>query len=247
MTYYLTNIKDSIGGYFIGLEITNSNIEPYINELKEILGEDDFKKYSDLQQKRDRGRYHLTLINAMEYGRLLKEMGIDNFINSTDLIFKYEIDDLKMLGVGTATKNENRSYFIVCQSDKLNSVRKRYGLDDKDLHITLGFLHKDTFGVRKNELLKKEGKFKKLLRQEFYKKDNWNFIKRISNFDLDVKSDLIPIEIAENHMKLKCDGYYIGVAFMEEGEEFRIVYKYSIDEDLPRLPETEIAKILKNK
>lgn len=246
MIYYLTNIKDSIGGYYIGLQIEKGIIEPFLNEMKDILGEDDFKKYSEQQQKRDYGRYHLTLINGMEYGSLMKNMGIDQFINSTELVFKYEIDDLKMLGIGTATKNENRSYFVVCQSDKLNSVRERYGLKEKDLHITLGFLYKDTFGVRKNEILKKEPKFKKLLKQEFYKKDNWNFVRRIKNFDLDPKSDIIPIEITDTHIKLKCDGYYIGVAFMEDGEEFRVVYKYSVDDNLPRLPETEISKILKN-
>lgn len=248
MIYYVEYLKDILNNNYLGLNIPIGIVEPYLSELKEIIGEDDFKQFTELQKKRDHGRYHLTLINVADYNRLCSEFGIDKFVNSLDYIFKYEIDDLRMRGIGTAERNGNRAFFIVCESEKLDAIRKRYNLPEHDFHITLGFKWKDVFGVSKKELIKKEGKFLKLLKKEFYKNDNWNFIKRINNFDLNKDSEIIPIKITDTLMKIKCESYYLDIVYLEEGEEFRIATKYPVDKDLPRLSETEIAKILnKNK
>ena len=244
MINYVTYIKDTIGNNYLGIKFDKGTVDPFLNQLKDIIGEKDFENFTNNQQTRDKGYYHLTVINVMDYNKLSKELGMDKFVSSLDAIFKYEIDDLKLMGVGTAERNTNRAYFIVCQSDKLDAIRNRYGLGEHDFHITLGFNHKDVFGIRKNEVLKKEGKFLKLLKQEFYKNDNWNFIRRIENFQLDPKSEIIPISITDTHLKIKCDGYYMDIAFMEEGEKFWIVTNYPIEEDLPRMSETEISKKL---
>jgi hypothetical protein len=246
MICYLTYLKDSIGNNYIGISIPNGVVEPFLNELKEIIGDDDYETYTSNQQKRDHGSYHVTVINVMDYNRLSKEMGMDKFINSLEPVFKYEIDDFRMLGIGTAERSGNRAYFVVCDSEKLDAIRGKYNLPKHDFHITLGFKHKDVFGVRKNEILKKEGKFLKLLKQEYYKNDNWNFIRKIGNFDLNPQTEIIPISILETRAKFKCDGYYIDVAWMDD-EKFWIVAKYPVDDDLPRLAETEIAKILNKK
>jgi hypothetical protein len=174
-------------------------------------------------------------------------MGIDKFVNSLDPILKYPIDDLKLLGVGRAQKNENTAFFIVCDSAKLEAIRNRYELQKQDFHVTLGFNFKDVFGVSKNELFKKEGKFIQLLRTEFYKNENWNFIKNISNYDLDPKAEVIPVKLTDTYLKVNCEGYYLDIGYQEEGESLRIYTKYSVDEDLPRLSETEISRILKTK
>ena len=247
MINFITHLKDTLGNNYLGVKIEPGVVEPFLNELKENIGDDDFKVFTENQQKRDHGQHHLTVISVMDYNRLIKEMGMDKFVNSLDAVLKYEIDDLKMMGVGTATKNENRAYFIVCKSDKLNAVRKRYELPEFDFHITLGFKWKDVHGVRKNEVMEKNNKFLKLLKAEFYKEDNWNFIKRIGNFDLDPKAEVIPIQITETRMKFKCSYHYIDVSYFEDGEKFWIVAKYPVDEELPRLSETEIAKILNKK
>jgi hypothetical protein len=247
MVYYVNYLKDVLGNNYIGIDIPRQVVETYLNELKEILGEDDYNKFTEQQIKRDGGNYHITLINTIEFNRLSKQMGMDKFINSLDPIFKYPIDDLKLLGVGRAQKNENVAFFVVCQSDKLDAVRVRFELGNQDLHITLGFNWKDVFGVRKNELFKKEGKFLQLLRSEFYKNENWNFIKKIKNFDLDSKSEIIPVKLTDTTMKFKCDGYYLDIGYGEEGEELRIYTKYAIGEELPRMPEAEIARIINKK
>ena len=246
MIYYLQYLKDSIGNNYIGIQVPNGTVNPFLNELKSIIGEDDFKIYAESQQKRDDGHYHITVINVMEYNSLSKSMGIDKFVNSLEPIFKYEIDDLKMMGVGTATKNENRAYFIVCDSDKLEAIRDRYELPKQDFHTTLGFKFKDVFGVRKNQVLEKEGKFLQLLKQEYYKNDNWEFIKTIGNFNLSKDEELIPVDLSDSRVKFKCGDNYTEVGLLDD-EKFWIVAQYPILEELPRLSETEIAKKLNKK
>jgi hypothetical protein len=248
MEYFITHLKDSTGiNNYLGINFPHGIVEPYLNELKEHLSDLDFEEYTKNQQVRDKGHYHITVINVMDYNRLMKDIGMDEFINSLDTILKYEIDDLKMFGVGTAEKSGNRAFFVVCQSDKLDAIRTRFDLPKQDFHITLGFKDKDVHGVRKNEVLKKGLKFLQLLKSNFYKYNNWEFVKEIRNFDLDNRADLIPIEITETSIKLRCGGHYIVVGYLEEGQKFWILSKYPVNEDLPRLPETEIAKILNKK
>ncbi len=246
MNYYLTYLKDTVGNNYLGLKIPNEIVNPFLNELKEIIGEDDFKVNTENQQKRDHGQYHITVINVMDYNRLSQEIGIDKFINSLEPIFKYEIDDLKMMGVGTATKNENRAYFIVCESEKLDAIRNRFDLPKQDFHVTLGFKWKDVFGVSKNQVITKDNKFLKLLKIEYYKKDNWEFLRNIGNFDLSKDADIIPINLKDNRVKIKCDGHYMDIGLLDD-ERFWVMTKYPVDKELPRLPETEIAKILNKK
>ena len=154
MIYYLTYLKDSTGQNYLGINIPSDIVDPFRNELETHLGAD-CELFINNQQKRDAGHNHITVINVMEYNRLCKEEGIDKFINSLEPIFKYEIDDLEFSGVGTAAKNDNKTFFIVCESDKLDAIRTRYNLPKQDLHITIGFNPKDVFGVPKNEVIKK--------------------------------------------------------------------------------------------
>ena len=244
MVYYVNYLKDVLGNNYLGLDIPKHVVEPFLNELRDILGEDDYTKFTENQIRRDGGHYHITVINVAHYNHLSKNMGIDKFVNSLDPILKYPIDDLKLLGVGRAQKNENTAFFIVCDSAKLEAIRTRFELGEQDFHVTLGFNFKDVFGVSKKELFKKEGKFIQLLRTEFYKNENWNFIKNISNYELDPKAEIIPIKLTDTYLKVKCEGYYLDIGYQEEGESLRIYTKYSVDEDLPRLPQTEINKIL---
>jgi len=247
MIYYLTYIRDTIGNNYLGINIPNGVVQPFLNELKDLIGESDYEEFTDYQQKRDHGSYHITIINTMDYNRLSKEIGMDKFINSLEPIFKYELDDIRMMGLGTAERNGNRAYFVVCQSDKLDAIRNRYGLPKHDFHITLGFKHRDVFGVPKNEVLKKKDKFKQLLAQSFYKSENWNFIRKIENFDLDKNEEIVPISISDTSMKIKCGNYYMDFSFLEDSEKFWIMAKYPVDEEKPRISQTEISKILKNK
>ena len=151
MKYYLTYIRDVVGSNYIGVNIPDAIVDPFLDKLKSI--EEDYDIFIGNQKRRDHDEYHITVINVGEYNKLSNEIGMREFVGSLELILKYEIDDLEMLGVGTAEKNGNRTYFIVCQSDKLDAVRTRFNLPKQDFHITIGFNAKDVFGVRKNEII----------------------------------------------------------------------------------------------
>jgi hypothetical protein len=246
MVYYVTYLKDTVANNYLGIKIDNQTVEPYLNKLKEILS-DDYDVYIDNQQKRDHGSYHITVVNVMDYNKLSKEMGISSFINSLDPIFKYEIDDIKMLGIGTARRNENQTYFIVCKSDKLDSIRKRYNLPEHDFHITIGFKWRDVFGVRKNQVLENYSIFLKLLKSEFYKKENFNFVKNLSNFDMNKDFDIIPISIEDTYLKVLCDNTIMDIGVIEDKDGnslLKILTKYKAEKEYNRLPLTEIYKIL---
>ena len=153
MTYYLTYLKDTIGNNYVGINIPEAIVQPHLEKLKEILGEEDFQIFTQNQKMRDHGHYHITVINVMDCNRLSKEMGMSNFVKSVELAFEYPVEDLEMLGVGKASKNANTAYFIVCQSDSLDAIRTRFNLPKQDFHTTLGFNAKDVFGVPKNVVI----------------------------------------------------------------------------------------------
>jgi hypothetical protein len=246
MANYITHLTDIIGNNYLGVDVPLTIVQPYLNELKDILGEENYSKYTEQQINRDKGSFHITVINVSTYNKLSNQMGIDKFVSSLDPIFKYPIDDLKLMGIGRAQKNENISFFIVCKSDKLDAIRTRYDLSEQDFHITLGFLYKDVQGVPKRELFKKESKFIQLLRDEFYKYECFNFIRDIDNFDLDPRAEIIPVKITDTTIKIKCEGYYMDIGYSDDKQALWIYTKYPIGDIYPRLPETEIMRYFKN-
>lgn len=153
MIYYVSYLKDRLGNNYLGIDVPFEVVEPYLTKLEEIIGKESYETFTKNQQQRDHGNYHITVINVMDYNRLSKELGVDNFVNSLELVFDFEIDDLEMLGVGQATKETNTAYFIVCQSDKLDAIRTRFNLQKQDFHVTIGFNPKDVFGVPKNKVI----------------------------------------------------------------------------------------------
>jgi hypothetical protein len=244
MTYYLSYIRDTIGNNYLGIKIEKQLIESHLNELKEILGSE-YETYTNLQQQRDHGAYHITVINVMDYNRLSKQ-NVDKFVNSLELVMKYPIDDLQMLGVGTAQKNENRSYFIVCRSEKLQAIRKRYDLPEQDLHTTLGFKFKDVFGVRKNVVLEKKSKFIQLLGQEYLKKENFEFLRKIDNWNENPDLEIIPISISETYLKVKVGDNIMDIGLTEDNR-FHIFTHYKDEKNSSRMSTTELLKIITKK
>lgn len=243
MINYVNYEKDLTNNNYLAVKIDNGVINPFLKELKEILG-DEYEEYVNNQKKRDNESYHITVINVPDFKTLSKKLGIDKFVNSLELVFKYEIDDIKFMGLGTAQNKGNRSYFIVCKSDKINAIIKRYNLPDADLHITLGFKHKDVRDVRKNEVLKKMEKFVHILSEYFFEKENWNFIKKIENYPFDINLEVIPISITESKAKFMIDKYYIDVGYIESDKKLWIIAKYPVDVELPRMPQTKVASVI---
>lgn len=244
MIYNIEYLKDVLGNNYLGLKISKDSVNPFLKDLEEHLGENDYKIFTDNQQKRDSGHHHITVVNVMEFNNLSKSGEVGQFVNSLNKVFEYPIDDLKLMGIGSATKNENTAYFIVVQSEKLDFIRDRYNLPKHDFHITIGFKWKDVHGVRKNEILKPKSKFLKLLSDAFYKKENFNFLKKIENFRGNPDLDIIPISISDNYLKISSGNVIMDIGVLDEPQQFWVMASYMAEGEPKRLPQTEILRIL---
>ena len=92
---------------------------------------------------------------------------------------------------------------------------------------------------------KNNSKFLKLLKQEFYKKENFNFIRYISNFNEDPELDIVPISITETHLKVLIGDNIMDIGLIDGDNKLFIFTKYKKSSDVTRLPLTEIYRILK--
>jgi hypothetical protein len=245
MIHRLEYLKDTVGNNYIGVNIYVDFVQSYLERLKNIIG-DEYDVYIKNQQNRDHGHYHITVINVMEYNKLSKDLGMDKFINSLEAAFDFDFDDLQFLGIGSAEKAGNKAYFIVVRSEKLQEVRKRYGLPEQDFHVTLGFKWKDVFGVRKNEVLKENEPFFKLLRDLYYKnQETFEFIKEVENFEGDSEKDIEPIEIRDTTATFRNgDNDYFSISLI--GDSLRVVAKWQDSQKRPILSNTLISKKFKD-
>lgn len=244
MITYCQYLKDIFGQNFIGVKFFSPQVEPYLEKLKPIL-KDNFEEFTKNQQERDRGEYFIKVISTIEYDRLCQSQGMDEFINSLESVFDYEIDDIKCLGLGKAERDPNKSYYIVINSTKLEEIRNRYELPKTDFHVTLGFKWKDVEGVRKNEILLEKTNFIQLLSDEFYKHhETFEFIKNIDNFNGDSELEVEPIKITETSATFRLGkNLYFTVSLVDE--QFRIVAEWFGKSDIPILSTTVVKKKFK--
>ena len=106
------------------------------------------------------------------------------------------------------------------------------------------FKWKDVHGVRKNEVVEPKSKFLKELKSQFYRKENFNFIKNIRNYDLSSDLDIVPISISDNFLKVNVGEWIMDIGFSDEKNELFIFTKYKKSDEISRLPLTEIYRIL---
>ncbi len=129
------------GRNYLKGSIPKDVIEPYLTHLKTILSPEDYKKYTQNQQKRDSGMYHVTIIRPDEYSVLNKDLS--NFIG-------YPIS-IRCFGIGNVREADNEAYFLVCQSQNAANLRQHFNLPTQDFHVTLGFKEKDIFDQPKDK------------------------------------------------------------------------------------------------
>lgn len=94
-------------------------------------------QYIENQQKRDDYCYHITIIHSNENNNI-----------------EFETQDLSVqiynLGLCKLQKENNEVYFLFIYSPQLNEIRKKYNLEPKYFHITLGFKFHDIHGTEKS-------------------------------------------------------------------------------------------------
>jgi len=143
----VVKLNDSTGLVYVGMEIPKKNLQPYLLQLKAILGEQQYKLFRANQIKRDEKGFHLTLINPFEYQKLVKD--------KKAILLGQQIT-VKLQGLGTVAETANdinkkvkteqaQTYFVIISSADGEKYRQHYALKAKDFHSTLGFNPHDIY------------------------------------------------------------------------------------------------------
>ncbi len=127
-------------GDYIGAQVEPLYVEPYLRQMRQHLGDDDFEHCLRLKRDRDGIEYHVTIVSPFEYGNL--ETGRVARLVSRSI-------SMKMEGLGSAALGDDEAYFVIVSSFDLGASRQELGLDPIDFHITLGFRGADVHGVPK--------------------------------------------------------------------------------------------------
>jgi 2'-5' RNA ligase len=140
-------IKSTTGQNYLALVVDNNDVSPYINFLDKQID----SNFIQNQQDRDRQQYHITVINAIEFGKLEKHNPtvLDDILKD-NLLKKFE---LYTYGIGTVEdiKKQAQAWFVVCQNSELTQLREKLLLPPQDFHITLAFDKSDVFGQSKDK------------------------------------------------------------------------------------------------
>jgi len=241
----LEYIKDIANNNYLGLKFDPQLVYPFIEEMKIHLNPTEFEEYRKYQQDRDRSGFHLTLFNVAEFNQLVSKLGMDRV---TEAIQKWQAFDFhpKLMGLGTATKNGNRAFFIVVECPELQELRKTWGFEAKDFHITLGFKFKDVFGVPKNEILEKPNPFFKEIKTKWLERESWEFIRRIENYSASSTEEIIPYEITKSGLKLAIGDTRVQVGYLEGENKLWIMAQWNNPDSVIKLSTSQIIDFFKN-
>lgn len=122
---------------YVGIEIPSVLVDEYICDLRNVLSEREFSIFRANQSRRDRGKFHMTLIAPRET--------FENFDELFDISF-----ETTLLGIGCAESGLDRAYYIVANCPKGDEIRDVLNLKKRDFHVTLGFDERDIHNVRKD-------------------------------------------------------------------------------------------------
>jgi hypothetical protein len=240
----LEYIKDVLGNNYIGIKFDKQLILPFLKEMSLHLSEEDYNQYCQLQQDRDNGYYHMTVINVMEYNGLIKKYGPDKV---ADAFEKWESIEFlpQLMGIGSASNNNNRAFFVVVNCQPINILREAWGLEKRDLHITIGFKWKDVHGIPKNIVLERPNPFINVIKQEWIINENWNFLRKIGNFP-PTSDDIIPYSLNKSSLKVAIGDQRLQIGYLEGDNKLWVMAIWNDKEEVTPLSTNEIIKILKN-
>jgi hypothetical protein len=239
-------IKDIVGVNYIGVNIYAEAIYSFLQKMKDYTS-DSYDEYVKNQQDRDRNHYHCTLFNVSETNKILQNINNINLVNQ--IMTDFVAEDFQMLGLGSAQRNENKAYFVVCRSEQLQSVRKRFGFTEKDLHITLGFKWKDVHGVPKNKILDDKQPFKDELSKYFFDfGESFDFVKGLDGYEYDLNKSLYVTKITDTYATFRIGNDwgvsdYITISLI--ANKLTIACKWQDSEEIPYLSHTLILRKLK--
>ncbi len=115
MKQFITYLKDIFNSNYLGINIQKTEINNFLDQLKDLIG-DRYSEYTTNQQNRDNGKFHLVVLNVIEYNELSKKIGLSEFTNTVDKVLKFPITDLKLMGLGKSEKSGNT--WTICRNTR---------------------------------------------------------------------------------------------------------------------------------
>lgn len=158
-------IQDSKGQDYIAATVDNEYMQSFESMMKLHNLQDELDK----KLNRDKGLYHITVVNVAETHLLKKNNQFDKiaqeFINKPFTFYVY--------GIGKIEIENDKSYHVVVDNPEINTILKNNNIKEKNLHITMGFSDKDLHKKPKNK------------DTVFIKNDEiWNLIKEKPAFNM---------------------------------------------------------------
>lgn len=136
-------IQDRKGNDYLALKINDD-----IGQLfQSFLGQQLDNSFIINQQERDKHTFHITLVNVMQYQKLMnegKKEDLHSIVNQQFDFYNY--------GIGTTVDNKKSSqaWFAVLENAYLDTFRNNLNLDKQHFHITLAFKNTDVFILPKD-------------------------------------------------------------------------------------------------
>jgi hypothetical protein len=136
----ISELRDNSGLVYLGGKVSLVDLSGYLEQLKTVVGKEQYTIYRESQAARDQQTFHITLVNPYEY----------QTINKAQLKLPNQFRVI-LHGLGRVENDEKNSYFVVASSADGQFIRQNLLLKNKDFHVTLGFFPDDMYGVSKGQ------------------------------------------------------------------------------------------------
>lgn len=218
MTFKITDHIDAIGDAYLAVDVDRKIVDRYIMELREEIKDTEmFSRFVANQNIRDKFRFHITVFNSAEVRSMKTNFTHFAYALISKFISEFEFTDVKFRGIGTASRYEDTTFFIVVESDRIQQLIKDMDFAPKDLHVTLGFNQNDVFGVCKSEVIIPGGSdFKHKLSKTFkFHNMDFGWLRDMDGFGV-LEGDIIPTKIGEEIATFRIGDYdFISISLVE--------------------------------
>lgn len=147
--------KDSSSQEYLAAYIPENIIQSYNETLKNYLINKNFNQeqidiYFSNQNMRDKSTHHITILNAIEFGKIKKFKGIEHI---EKVLNNNQEAEIVLTDIGSIKdhKTDNDTFYIIARSGFLDKLRQEFNLENKDYHCTLAFNKKDVFSQLKDK------------------------------------------------------------------------------------------------
>jgi hypothetical protein len=147
--------KDSSSQEYLAAYLPEEIIQSYNKTLNTYLknhnySEKQIETYFQNQNIRDKNTHHITILNAIEFGKIKKFKGIEHI---EKILFPNQNAEIVLTDIGSIKDNKtnNETFYIIARSGFLDKLREDFGLKNKDYHCTLAFDEKDVFSQIKDK------------------------------------------------------------------------------------------------